>query len=136
MSDLTQDELTVLLIAVQGQPMIPIGRWEAPTRSLVAKGLLMPHPHPGDPTGASNNYITVAGRVAAEEAENASLRAAIEVNNKIVGAKNKARDKAEKIAAKLAELVDLTNEVTGEDKKAALDRWVQIVSARAMELLR
>ena len=28
MTDLSQDELTVLLIAAKGEPMIPIGRWD------------------------------------------------------------------------------------------------------------
>jgi hypothetical protein len=136
MTDLTQDELTVLLIAAEGQPMAPIGRWEEPIKALVAKGFLMPHRHPGDPTGHFNNYITVAGRAAAEAAENANLRAMIGASNKIANATDKARGKAERIAVSIVELVDLTNEVTGEDKRAALDRWTQIITARAMELLR
>ena len=36
MTDLSQDELTVLMIAATGERMMPIGRWEAPAKSLVA----------------------------------------------------------------------------------------------------
>lgn len=136
MSELSQDELTVLLIAAEGQPMMPIGRWAEPTRALIARGYLMPHGHPGDPSGGHNNYITVAGRAAAEAAENANLRAMIGASNKVADAKQKARGQAEQIAAWLVELVALTENVTGEDKQAVLDHWVKVVSARAMELLR
>jgi FkbM family methyltransferase len=37
---MTNDEMTVLMIAAQGEPMIPIGRWEQPVRDLAARGLM------------------------------------------------------------------------------------------------
>jgi FkbM family methyltransferase len=37
---MTNDELTVLMIAAQGESMIPIGRWEQPIRDLASRGLL------------------------------------------------------------------------------------------------
>lgn len=52
---LSGDEQTVLEIASQGESMIPIGRWEAPTLRLAALGLLRA-------LDASNYVITSAGR--------------------------------------------------------------------------
>ena len=37
---LSNDEMSVLMIAAQGQTMLPIGRWEEPTKSLAAKGFM------------------------------------------------------------------------------------------------
>lgn len=61
---MTTDELTVLMIAVGGESMIPIGRWEAPIRALTERGLLRA-------LDAVNFVITDAGRAAvkAEEKE-------------------------------------------------------------------
>lgn len=64
MPDLSDDEFTVLLIAEQGQAMIPAGRWNAPVLHLVELGYLRPLGNPGDPTGSVNNIITEQGRSA------------------------------------------------------------------------
>ncbi len=37
---MTDDEMTVLMIASQGESMIPIGRWETPIRALTERGLM------------------------------------------------------------------------------------------------
>lgn len=37
---MTDDEMTVLLIAAQGESMIPIGRWEQPLLALTERGLM------------------------------------------------------------------------------------------------
>jgi hypothetical protein len=81
MTELTQDELTVLLIAREGEPIMPIGKWEAPVKALLARGYLKSHKHDGDPTGYFNNYITKEGKAAADAAEDDGLRAVVQVNN-------------------------------------------------------
>lgn len=68
MTELTDDEFTVLLIAQQGESMMPIGRWEKPVESLVQKGFL----HRYD---KFNNSITTSGK------EVAKARSAQEDNN-------------------------------------------------------
>jgi len=40
MSELSQDEFTVLLIAAEGESMIPIGRWKAPILALTDRGFM------------------------------------------------------------------------------------------------
>jgi hypothetical protein len=64
MSDLTDDELTVLLITERGAPLFAIGRWEKPIKALAARGLLRPAPD------GMRYEITDEGREAALAAEN------------------------------------------------------------------
>ena len=59
---LTEDEMACLLIAVQGAPLIPIGRWKPAIEHLIQLGYLRPQGHPGDPSGNFNCCITDAGR--------------------------------------------------------------------------
>ena len=64
--NLSDDEFTVLMIANQGEAMIPIGRWKAPVESLVERGFLRRLGSPQDPSGGFNNVITDAGRRACQ----------------------------------------------------------------------
>ena len=54
---LTDDEYSVLMIAAEGQSLMPIGRWEKPVERLVSRGLLHSHDR-------FNNVITPMGRAA------------------------------------------------------------------------
>ena len=128
MPDLSQDEMIVLSIAVEGESMMPIGRWEAPTQSLVAKGYL----HAND---KFNNVITEAGRKACKQAEDDSMRALVGVGNEIVQAHRKTAARAEELAVLLAELATYSSSVTGDDKVKALRKWGKTVLERALKLL-
>jgi hypothetical protein len=136
MSDLTQDELTVLMIAAEGEPMMPIGRWEAPCRSLVEKGYLKPHPQPGDPSGGHNLHITTDGKIIASKEEDARLRAVLTVNSQIQHTQKIARAAAEQIATQLVDLTELSVHVTGDDKVKALREWSKVILTRALEMMR
>lgn len=57
MSDLTQDEFTVLLIAAEGESMMPIGRWKEPLLALTERGLMLKNDE-------FNYAITALGRAA------------------------------------------------------------------------
>ncbi len=59
---MTNDEMTVLMIAAEGESMIPIGRWEQPIRDLEARGLM----HKQD---AVNYVITDKGLHAVRDEE-------------------------------------------------------------------
>lgn len=132
---LSQDELTVLMIAAEDQPMIPIGRWKEPAENLVARGFLQPTPSFQDATGNFNLRITDAGRKAASQDEDNSIRDMISVNNAIVAGKKQARDQANQIATQLVDLAELSNKITGEDRKVALERWARIILTRALEMI-
>ena len=128
MTELTQDELTVLLIASQGESMMPIGRWQAPVESLLKRGYL----HAND---RFNNVITPEGRIAAELTQSHNERAVAGVHNEIQMAQARARQMAESIAAQLVELSQISSKVTAEAPKKALERWSRIILTRALELL-
>jgi hypothetical protein len=139
MPDLTEDELTVLLIAAKGEPMMPIGRWRESAESLVAKGLLQPRPHAGDPTGFFNLCITAAGKAQAEQEESdfdGQLRTMVDVNNQIVHAKKLTRAAAEQIAVQLVDLTELSTKVTGDNKVKALREWSKVILTRALEMMK
>ncbi len=139
MPDLTQDEITVLLIAAKGEPMMPIGRWRAPAEKLIAKGLLQPRPHAGDPTGFFNLCITAAGKAQADQEESdfdGQLRTMMTVQTQINHAQNHARAAAEQIAVQLVDLTDLSIKVTGDDKVKALREWSKVILTRALEMMR
>jgi hypothetical protein len=128
MSDLTYDELTVLLIACEGQSMMPIGRWEAPVESLVKKGFL-------SRSDKFNNYITDAGRAATTRSDDANFKAVIETCNAIVVAQETAAARAEELAVLLAELARFSAQATGWAPQQSLKGWARIVLERAKELV-
>jgi hypothetical protein len=128
MADLTQDELTVLLIAAEGESIMPIGRWQGPVEALVAKGYL----HAND---RFNNVITDAGRKVCGKAEDDNVRALVDVNNALVVGRQKASDRAEELAILLAELAAFSASITGDDKVKALREWAKVILERAMELV-
>jgi Flp pilus assembly protein TadG len=109
--------------------MMPIGRWEAPVKSLLARGYL----HAND---KFNNVITDAGRQAVSQDEDDTARQMIDTNNAIVNGKAQARANAEAIAVQLVDLAELSSKITGDDKAQALQRWARLILTRAVELLR
>ena len=133
MSDLSQDELTVLLIAAKGEPMIPIGRWKQPTEQLIARGYIKPRGHPGDPTGHFNNYITPAGQAAVEASEREEDL--ITHGASMAHEQKKARAHAEQIAVQLVDLAEASSKVTGDAKIEALEKWSRQILARALEMI-
>jgi len=128
MTQLTDDEFTVLAIASEGAPMLPIGRWEKPVEHLVELGYL-------ECADKFNNYITSAGKVALREhsdvVDTAMGVALIEANNLRVAY----REHGDDIAKKLAEMAKLAAEATGAPLMVALQKCVAAVRDRAIELL-
>lgn len=88
--DLSDQELTILAIAAEGESMIPLGQWEAAVERLVTLGYLVRTGSPGDPTGRFNNRITARGRARAKAQDDADLMAIIGLNNEIVRRKEAA----------------------------------------------
>jgi hypothetical protein len=131
---LTQDELTILMIAATGEPMMPIGRWKAPAESLVKRGFLKGRTSPQDPEGMFNLHITSEGMTAAEKGEDDSYRQVIEVSSSIQHEQRKARKHAEQIAVQLVDLAEASSKVTGDAKVDALRRWSEIILTRALEM--
>ena len=135
MTDLSQDELTILMIAATGEPMMPIGRWEAPAKSLVAKGFLKGRCSPQDPEGMFNLHITPEGVTAAEKGEDDSYRAVLNVGATIQHEQTKARKHAEQIAVQLVDLAEAASRVTGESRIDALRQWAKVILERSLEMI-
>ena len=136
MTDLSEDELTVLLIAARGEPMMPIGRWKVPAESLVARGLLQGTASPQDPSGMFNLRITATGKKEVERQDTVyeqQLGDVITKSRQINHIQNKARAAAEQIAVQLVDLAEMSSEATGDDKITALRNWARIILERALE---
>ena len=139
MADLSPDEKTVLLIAHAGGPMAPIGRWKEPTLSLVTKGFLKPHPHPGDPDGYFNHHITPEGQAAAVECDredDAALGRLIETASHTDHIQRKCAAHAEQIAVQMVDLVELSVQATGGSKLGAAKQWSEVIFKRVLEMLK
>lgn len=124
MTDLTDDEFSVLLIAARGESMMPIGRWEKPVEDLVAKGYLFR-------ANLHNNTITPKGRVALEKRENVDARTLIEASTTA----NTLRVVADGLALALANLARESTRVTGDAPMDAARKWSETILNRALQLL-
>ena len=138
MTDLSQDELTVLLIAAKGEPMMPIGHWKEPAFSLVTRGYLSPTRSPQDPEGMFNLRITPAGMQAAEHEDtifDGQLGQMIAQSSVIAHEQKKARAHAEQIAVQLVDLADASSKVTGDSRVKALRQWAKVILERSLEMI-
>lgn len=138
MSDLTEDEFTILTIAAHGEPMMPIGRWKPAAESLVARGYLRGSPSPQDPSGMFNLHITPEGtkvQIEADKGMDAVFGQMLRSSSEIRKLQKKARSSAEQIAVQIVDLAALSEQATGEDKKTALERWTRIILIRSLEMI-
>ena len=127
MTNLTDDERTVLMIAQEGESLAAIGRWEQPIEHLVELGYLNQH-------DKFNNMITPAGRTAINQANDAVDGAAARA---LIGSRNKqvVHKHSEDMASELAEMAKALSLATGDEPLVALQRCVAAVRDRAIELL-
>jgi hypothetical protein len=75
--ELSDDELTILAIAAEGESMIPLGKWEKAVERLVSLGYLRR-------LDKFNNVITARGKARAAAQEDADAVAFINLNNLVV----------------------------------------------------
>jgi hypothetical protein len=129
--NLTDDELTVLMIASRGESMMAIGRWKQPTERLIAKGYLQSRG--GD---NFNCIITEAGRAACKEGEDAPYKAMIETGSKIGATQAAIRDFAEQAAQLLAKAAKASHQAVGDAPEYAAEQWSGVILRRALEILR
>ena len=128
---LSNDEMSVLMIAAQGQTMLPIGRWEGPTKSLAARGFMKCEILAGGP----QYTITEAGRAAMEKGDDDNIRAIIETTSEVGTMQKEARAGAETAAQLLAKIAKLSASITGDTPETAARRWSTIVLNRALDII-
>ena len=146
MTDLSTDEQTVLLIAAQGERLMPIGRWKEPIDSLFAKGFLVRERHPGDPTGYFNNVISPAGRAAVDALDTEFDKVLLDMASPrqmagmVADSQKHTRDRfraeAETIAGNMVALARESVKATGEDVGVALKNWTKAIVKRVREMVR
>lgn len=137
MPALTQDEIAVLMIAAEGEPMMPIGRWEKPVEALVSKGFLKGHPSAQDPTGRHNCYITDAGRQALQSEEAETDKALAATLNKF-GARATAQkqmiDEVTKAAESLARAAVIAKAATDDSLNQAMKNCLNLLKQKLNEM--
>jgi hypothetical protein len=134
-TDLSDDEMTVLMIADRGEALMPIGRWKEPVTALWGRGFLHANPTPGDPDGMHNCTITHAGRQALKRQEDEPYQQVIETSGKIARARHQLAATGEEAAQVLVGMARASAAVTGNSAQSELKNWSKVVLTRALELL-
>lgn len=128
---LTDDEFTVLMIAAEGQSMMPIGRWQVSVESLSARGLLAG-------PDKFNQMITPAGREALKERDkedDADYRQILELGSKVANGHQQYQQFIEQAAQALANAIKIATTVTGDSPVAAWDRTIVLTKQRLQTFL-
>lgn len=125
---LTQDERAVLMIAAQGQSMIPIGKWASPIKNLVLRGLMRS-------LDTSNVVITAAGKTAIDAYEADVDRDLVRVVNDVAAVQEPIRELAEQSAQILAKIAKASSVVTGDTPWTAAGKWSETILSRAVEIM-
>lgn len=131
---LTDDEATVLDIAAQQGTIGAIGRWEAPVKSLLKRGLMK------DLSGDTFNCaITDAGRAVMrgqEVEEDKALGRAVDRMREMAIAQKSIQEMVSQCADVLVQIARLSNSVTGDDPSYAAGKWSEQILLRALDKLR
>lgn len=131
MTVVTPDEYTILEIAATGKSMMPIGRWEQPTESLIAKGMMKPSPPSAqDPTGRFNCFITDAGRAAIKAYDQEVYGGIIEQRNKRVQqqpAQTEMQQHIRSAATYFYKALDAVMQATGDTEQQAKERLLPLL---------
>lgn len=126
---ITDDELTVLLIAAQGESMMPIGRWEKPVEALVAKGYLRANDR-------FNNVITPEGKAVLadrEKQDDEVYRDILRMGNRVQNVRQQATSLVSEAAQKLAAAARISSQITGLTEKASVESWGRELIRSALE---
>ena len=132
MSEISDDEFSVLMIAKQGQSMIPIGRWKSPVLNLAKKGLLQC-------VDSVNYVITPQGEVACagrDKDDDSAFRQILESGSKIANARTQVQQSVEQAALHLSFAAKASSIVTGDPVAFCVEKWSPVVLQRAIEILK
>lgn len=128
MGTLTDQELGILQIHVEGGNVAAIGHWEKACDHLVELGYLRR-------IDKLNHQITPVGREVSRQQEDAAIGKMIEVGSAIGSIQKKIRDFAEQAAQLLVQASRASQDVTGDTPQEAAKKWSGIILRRALELI-
>jgi hypothetical protein len=129
MTDISQDEMTVLSIAAEGQHVAPIGRWKPAVLSLTLKGLMQR-------VDDVNYTITAQGRIEQAGEDDKAIREILESGAKIENARTQATQSVEQAALHLSYAARASSLITGQSTGHEVDKWLEVVRDRAKVLAR
>lgn len=130
---ITDDEFSILMIAAQGQYMLPIGRWKPSIEALGARGLLKCEMLNGGP----QYTITEVGREAIkdrEREEDRQIGAVIEAGSRMGAAQKTARDHVEAAAKSIAAAAK-AGAAPGDSPETAARKWMPAILERALDII-
>lgn len=128
--NLSDDEFTVLLIAAEGQSMMPIGRWQAPVEALTERGLLA-----GD---KFNRRITAFGLQALKDRDKQDDKAytqILELGTQVANGRQQYQQFMEQAAQALANAAKAAHTTTGDSPQHAIEQSLPVLRTRALELI-
>jgi hypothetical protein len=122
---LSQDEETIMMLAISGESMMPIGRWEKPVEHLVELGFL-------NGPDRFNAYITNEGKKFwAAHVEGQPQRLASQIEE----AHGSITDAIRKCAETLAEAARQSSKATGDRPQFIAKKWSKVILTEALKLL-
>jgi hypothetical protein len=128
---ITDDEFSVLMIAAQGEYMLPIGRWKPSIESLTQKGLMCCQHINGGP----QYTITRAGKAAINEREQTETESFSAASARVAKAQKAARELVEETAKLLVETAKVSSTLTGDTPETSARKWSPLILERALDIL-
>jgi DNA-binding TFAR19-related protein (PDSD5 family) len=126
--ELTEDEITCLTIAGNGENMLAIARWEKPIDHLVELGLMRR-------LDKFNNLITANGKQVLEMALEGQHHEYTRLSNDVALAKQDYANEMEQAAQHLANATRVKQRLTGQFPNQAAYGLAQEALRRALEIL-
>jgi hypothetical protein len=128
---ITDDEFSVLLIAAQGEYMLPIGRWKPSIEALTAKGLMCKQ----HINGGSQYLITKAGRAAINDREREETEVFSVASSRVAQAQKQARELVDEAARALANCAKVSSTLTGDTPETSARKWSPLILERALDII-
>lgn len=135
MTDLSDDELTVLNLCAAGESIAAIGRWEAPCESLVRKKLLIRHDKFNHEIGREGRMLAASAAEERERASAAALGEMVDRMRDVTLIQHSIADFGEQTAQLLAKAAFASAYATKDDPKVSARKLTEVILTRALELI-
>lgn len=133
--NLSQDDITCLMILSRGEALLAIGKWEPTLLSLYERGLVGQRTTPG---GGVDFVIGRGGELALRDYEDEEMLELIEANNNLVEIRqrhNSMQDAVRQIAQVMAAAALASSDITGDDPSAAARKWFDVALAETLKII-
>jgi hypothetical protein len=135
MSDLSQDEVTCLMILEKGEALLAIGKWGPALERMYQRGLVGRRQTPG---GGVDYVMGRGGEKVLEDYKHDEAVELIEANNALVkarGLNNAMKDSVREMAMRVADIAIASSKMTGDDPAVAARKWTETMLAEAIRII-